>query len=392
MASGDDDDILPVVRVDDLQEYARRHLPPNAWNYYSSGANDENLLRETRKAYARWLLRARVLRGARVPPDTTCHVVGGTVRSPICVAPTAMQRMAHPDGEIASCRAAAKLGACYTLSSWATTSLEDVAAAQATVDHSAVRWFQLYVYKDRSRTAGMIRRACASGYRALVLTVDAPLLGRRERDVRQPFRLPEPLQLANFSEMLGATAPTNQSALAAHVTDMIDSTLNWDDLHWLAAQSTIPLIIKGVLRADDAIMAARHPAVAAIVVSSHGGRQLDCGRATIDALPDVVSAVRGTGSDMDVYLDGGVRRGTDVLKALALGAKAVFVGRPVLWGLAYQGQQGVELALQMMNDELSLAMTLVGVSTLDDITPEHVEHNDAVRSSLAKRAYPTSRL
>jgi 4-hydroxymandelate oxidase len=274
--------------------------------------------------------------------------------------------MAHPDGELATVRAAGAAGTIMILSSLSNTDVEDVCAAA-----TGPVWFQLYVYRDRAATEGLVRRAEAAGCDAIVLTVDAPLLGRRERDVRNRFHLPDGLTVKNMLPAGYGEVPMQadpESGLAAYFASLIDPSLDWDDVAWLRETTKLPLVLKGIVRADDAARAVRVGA-AAIVVSNHGGRQLDTSVATIDALPAIAEAVAGR---VDVLVDGGVRRGTDVVKALALGAKAVCVGRPVLWGLAVGGQGGVEHVLALLRDELDLAMALCGAPTVEAITPDLV--------------------
>ncbi|CAN0502589.1 unnamed protein product [Ectocarpus sp. 12 AP-2014] len=276
--------------------------------------------------------------------DTSTTVLGQKISSPICIAPTAMQRMAHDSGECATAGAAAKAGALMTLSSWSTTALEDVAKAGGP---GGARWFQLYVYKDRKITEQLVKRALAAGYTALAVTVDTPVLGRREADMRNRFKLPEHLTMGNFVSAGGAHASGtkdggNDSGLAAYVASLIDRTLDWNDIKWLRTIcGSMKIVVKGVMTAEDAAESVRQ-GVDGIWVSNHGARQLDTTPATIEVLPEVVAAVSGR---CEIYLDGGICRGTDVFKALALGAKAVFIGRPVLWGLAHSVSKGLTVLL-----------------------------------------------
>jgi 4-hydroxymandelate oxidase len=267
--------------------------------------------------------------------------------------------MAHPEGELATARAAAAMGSLHIVSTLATTRLEDVAAAS-----EAPKWFQLYVHKDRGLTRSLVERAQAAGYRAIVLTVDAPILGRRLADERNLFALPAGMTMANLQSAAGlGSTLEEQSMLAKYVASRHDASLTWKDLSWLYGLASLPLLIKGVVRGDDAARAVDH-GVAGVVVSNHGARQLDGAPASIDALPGVVAAVAGR---CPVLFDGGVRRGTDVLKALALGAVAVLVGRPILWGLAVGGEQGVARVLEILQHELSTAMALAGCARIADI-------------------------
>jgi 4-hydroxymandelate oxidase len=297
--------------------------------------------------------------------DLATTVLGARVEMPILVAPMAFHRLAHADGELATARAASAAGTVMTVSTLATTSLEAVREASI-----GVLWFQLYIFRDRDVTRALVQRAEASGYAAIVLTVDTPVLGRRERDVRGRFQLPPELTMANLLPGLADTFPdvAAGSALSAYAADMLDPSVTWPDLEWLRSITRLPIVVKGIVRGDDAARAVEHGA-AAIVVSNHGGRQLDTAIATIRALPEVSEAVAGR---VEVMLDGGVRRGTDVVKALALGARAVLVGRPLLWGLALGGEDGVREVLALLRDELDLAMALCGCGSVHDITHDLV--------------------
>jgi 4-hydroxymandelate oxidase len=270
--------------------------------------------------------------------------------------------MAHPDGELATVRAAGAMGTVMILSTLSNTAVEDVVA-----NAPGPVWFQLYVYKDRGATRELIERAENAGARALVLTVDAPLLGSRERDARNRFALPDGLKVENLHGSRQDVARIELgSGLAKYFYDLVDAGLTFRDLDWLSSISKLPLVVKGVVRGDDAARAVDHGAKA-VVVSNHGGRQLDTAPATIDVLPEVAAAI---GDRAQIFLDGGVRRGTDVLKALARGARAVLVGRPILWGLSCGGQAGVERALAILQNEIDLAMALAGCATLADIGPD----------------------
>jgi 4-hydroxymandelate oxidase len=279
---------------------------------------------------------------------------------PVLLAPTAFNRLAHPDGELAAARAAAHAQTAMVVSTMASTSLEEVAAAVR-----SPLWFQLYVYRDRDLTRDLVQRASGAGYRALVLTVDAPLLGRRERDARNRFVLPAGISARNLE-----IAPSEEarwrpdSSFFDYFHAHMDPSLSWDTVAWLRSITPLPIVLKGVLAAEDARQAVACGA-AGVIVSNHGGRQLDGAIATLDALPDVADAVAG---EIPVLLDGGIRRGTDVLKALALGARAVLIGRPYLWGLAAAGEEGVFRVLEILRDELRLAMALVGAASIDAVT------------------------
>jgi 4-hydroxymandelate oxidase len=358
---------MEPVNIFELEAMAREKLAREAYDYYASGAQDEVTLRENRAAYDRLTLAYRVLVDvSRREMGTT--VLGQPVAMPIVVAPTAFHRMACPEGELATARAAGAAGTVMILSTLSNTRVEEVVAATP-----GPVWFQLYVYRDRKATEGLVRRAEAAGCRALVLTVDAPFLGRRERDVRNRFSLPPGLTVANmlpegYGEVPQATA---DSGLAVYFASLLNPAMTWQDLAWLRSITELPVVVKGIIRPDDALRAA-DAGVAGIVVSNHGGRQLDTAPATIDVLPEVADALKSRGHGTEVLVDGGVRRGTDVLKALALGARAVLVGRPVLWGLAANGEAGAAWVLRHLREELDLAMALAGAPTLADITRDLV--------------------
>lgn len=350
---------MEPINVEEYRKAAREALPRMAYDYYASGAHDEITLWENRAAWDRIPLRYRVLRDVS-DRDTRASVLGREVAFPILVAPTAFHRLAHPEGELATVRAAGRVGAGMILSTLSTTAMEEVMAeAEGPV------WFQLYVYRDRDVTEALVRRAEAAGCGAIVLTVDAPLLGTRERDVRNRFRLPAGMAAENLLPAGVETVPGVEadSGLAAYVDRLFDPSLDWEDLAWLVGRTDLPVLVKGIVHPEDGRLAAEHGA-AGIVVSNHGGRQLDTAPGTADVLPGVVDAVDGR---VPVLVDGGVRRGTDVVKALALGAEAVCVGRPVLWGLAVDGEAGAARVLRILADELDLAMGLCGCPSLDEV-------------------------
>jgi 4-hydroxymandelate oxidase len=343
-----------------LEAAARERLERGVYDYIAGGADAELTLADNLAAWSRLRLRPRVLRDV-TEVSTATTLLGSPVPTPLLVAPMAYHRMADPDGEAASAAGAAAAGAAYVCSTQATMSVEEVADAAP----DALRWFQVYVVRDRGWTAELVARAATAGYRALVLTVDVPLLGTRLRDLRNDFRLPTGLKPANAPP----TGAARQRELAADVlaqAGQFDPALTPDTIGWLAERSGLPVVVKGVLRGDDAVACLDAGAVG-VVVSNHGGRQLDGVVATADALPEVAAAV---GDRAEVYVDGGIRHGTDILKALALGARAVLIGRPVLWGLAAGGAAGVERVLSALVAELRLAMALCGAVSLDQITPD----------------------
>ncbi len=337
---------------------ARERLPAAAFDYIAGGADDELTLADNVAAWSRLRLRPRVLRDVSVI-DTSTTVLGTPVPLPVLVAPVGHQRLAHPDGENETARGAAQTGTVLIASTLATTRLEDIAAAS-----TGPRWMQIYVQRDRHSTAALVKRAVAAGYTALVFTVDLPIAGARRRDERNSFTLPPGLSIANFESSMPHVP--GSSGLAAHVSRDLDPNLTFADIGWLASISGLPVVVKGVLRGDDA-RACVDAGAAGIVVSNHGGRQLDTAIATADALPEIVATV---GADAEVYVDGGIRAGTDVLKALAMGARAVLVGRPVIWGLATGGAAGVAAVLAAYGDEFARAMALCGAAGVTDLTPD----------------------
>ena len=356
-------DTIPFLNLAEIEEAARERLGTMAYEYYVGGANDEVTVSENRSAFDRLALRYHVMVDvSRRSTKTT--VLGTPLEMPVLVAPTAFQRLACDDGELATARAAAAAGTVMILSTASTCSIEDVAAIDGP------KWFQLYVYSDRGLTKALVERAEACGMEAVVLTVDAPVLGRRERDLRNRFHLPSGIRLANVPSSGSVPMPTGhgESGLANHFASGIDASLTWKDIDWLHSITKMPVLIKGIVRGDDAIQAVEH-GVAGIIVSNHGGRQLDTAIASIRALPEVAEAVA---ERAEVLVDGGVRRGTDVIKALALGARAVLLGRPVVWGLAAGGENGARRVLDLLRAEIDLAMALCGCPTIDDISRDLV--------------------
>ena len=354
---------MEVLNLADLETLARARLPQMAWDYYASGADDESCVRRNCEAFEQLALHYRVLVDvAHRTLDTT--VLGQRASLPVLVAPTAFHKLAHEEGELASVRAAGDAGTIFILSTLSTTRVEDVVAAAA-----GPVWFQLYVYRDRKATEALVRRVEAAGCKALVLTVDAPLLGRRERDVRNRFALPPGLAVENMHGYEEVARPAMDSGLAEYFANLIDPSLTWDAITWLRSLTKLPVLVKGIVRADDAARAVAAGA-SGIVVSNHGGRQLDASPATIEVLARISDAVAGR---TEILLDGGVRRGSDVIKALALGAKAVLVGRPVLWGLAAAGRAGVAAALGVLRREIDLAMALCGCPDVASITRDLVD-------------------
>jgi 4-hydroxymandelate oxidase len=338
------------VDLVELEEQARQLLPQDVYDYFAGAAGDELTLADNVAAWDRVRLRPRVLRDV-TNVDTATTALGASVASPIHVAPTAFHRMAHADGEEATARGAASAGNLLVLSTRSTARVEDVAAAGG----DGPRWYQVYVLQDRSKTEDQVKRAAAAGFRALVLTGDTPYLGRRLRDVRNAFEIP-----ANVGTAIAEASGTGIIDQAPDVT--------FDDIGWLLELTGLPVLVKGVLRGDDA-QACIDAGAAGVIVSNHGGRQLDGAVASADALAEVVDAVGDAG---EVYVDGGVRRGTDVVRALALGAQGVLIGRPVLWALATDGAEGVRRLLRALTHELVLAMALCGAANIAEISRDLV--------------------
>jgi len=335
-----------VINVAEYAAAAAEKVEPSVWCYFEGGAGDEVTLRANIAAYSRWRFRPRMLVDvSSVSTETT--LLGIPVSMPVGVAPFAMQRLLDPDGEVATARAAAAAGALLAVSTLTTRTHADIEAAS-----DGPRWFQLYVTRDRAATLEHIAEARERGYSAVVLTVDLPYVGRRERDLRLGFQNPPP-------------------DLALPYAHLFDTTpaLTWRDLEWIRTECALPLVVKGILTREDALLAVEHGADA-VWVSNHGGRQLDHVAAGIDALPEVVEAVAGR---CEVYVDGGIRRGGDVVKALALGARAAFAGRAFACGLAVEGEQGVASVLELLRAEIELTLGLLGCTSPDEVTRGHIE-------------------
>jgi len=336
-----------MINVADYLEAAREKVAPEVWCYFEGGAGDEVTLRGNVAAYERWQLRPRML--VDVSAVTTGMTLLGTeVASPLGIAPFAMQGLIDHDGELATARAAAAAGVLMTVSTLTTRTHAEIRKTAG----AGPRWFQLYVLKDRGRTIDHMHEAWEAGYSALVLTVDAPFIGRRERDLRLGFQNPPPdldLPYANLFEMT--------------------PELTWRDLEWIRAEMPLPIVVKGILTREDAELAVEHGADA-VWVSNHGGRQLDGVAAGLEALPEVAEAVAGR---CEVYVDGGIRRGTDVLKALALGADAAFAARAFACALAVGGEAGVSHALTLLQDEIALGLGLLGCTSPEQVTHAHVQ-------------------
>jgi isopentenyl diphosphate isomerase/L-lactate dehydrogenase-like FMN-dependent dehydrogenase len=359
--NGDD-----LHNVADFERTAAGKLEAGVAGYFFGGACDELSLREAVTAWRQWRLRPRVLAGHE-RWETRVEVLGSELSMPILVAPVAYQRLVDEEGELAMARAAAAAGTVMCLSTLATSRPGEVASAITEVN--AHNWFQFYCFRDEGVTQALIDEAIESGFKAIVVTVDAPRGGRRERDLRTGFKIPERLGVPSVQAALGSTrAVTIEETFA-----LMDPALGWADLEDLASTCDLPVLVKGILTAEDAVLALEHGA-AGVIVSNHGGRQLDCAVATADALPDVVDVLAGRGT---VLVDGGIRRGTDVAVALALGADAVMVGRPALWGLAVGGQAGALRVLELLREEFELALALLGCASPAELTRAHVRRAPA---------------
>jgi (S)-2-hydroxy-acid oxidase len=400
---------LNCLTIKELEKLAAERMDKQTRDYYNEGADSGSTLAENISAYQKYRIRPRVLRDISAI-DTSVSIFGHKNSVPLGVAPTAMQCLAHPDGELATARACKEMGIVMGLSSFSTTSLEDVKGALGNEHPGAL---QLYLFEDREESRRLIQRAKKAGYSAVFLTVDTPVLGRRNLEIRNQFTLPKHLNVANFnrdedgnneSKVKDGDAEANQAherskeessdtsskrippkgPITFH-THAPNPTLNWErDIAWLKEQCypEMQVWVKGIATGEDALLAC-HYDVDGIVVSNHGGRQLNGALATIDALPEVVEAVRSQSKKIPVHVDGGIRHGTDVFKALALGADFVWIGRPVLWGLAYKGQDGVELCLKLLSDEIRLCMGLAGVTKVEDIGKEYLVKID--RSGFVSR-------
>jgi 4-hydroxymandelate oxidase len=351
---------LSLICVEDYEVRARPRLGAEIWDFVAGGSGAERTLAANREAFDRVRVRPRVLVDVSTCVSATT-LLGSTLAAPLGVAPTAYHRMFHPDGEIGTARGAGAAGALYVVSMFASRTLEEIAGAA-----TGPLWLQLYWLRRREVLAGLVARAAAAGYRAIVLTVDAPRIGRRLRDLRNGFALDAGVRAVNLdAELVAATHQrrAGESAIAVQAEQTFDQTVTWADLGWLRRQSELPLVLKGILTAEDAVRAVEC-GVDGVIVSNHGGRQLDGVEAGLDALPEVVRAVAGA---CPVLLDGGVRCGTDVFAALALGAAAVLVGRPVLWALAVDGGTAVTHLLSLLREDLVHTMALAGRPTLADI-------------------------
>jgi 4-hydroxymandelate oxidase len=365
MTSGHD--IPPgTVSLADYEALARTRMGENAWAYIAGGSADELTMRWNREAFDRIRLEGRVLR-EMTGATTQVELLGLTLPYPILVAPVAFQRLVHPDGEIAAALGASALGAAMVVSTLASFTIEDIARAA-----TAPLWFQLYMHYDRGFTRTLVQRAEAAGYRALVVTVDASVSGLRNRQQRAGFRLPEDIAAVNLADLPQPAKPPLGPGESPIFRGMLDGAATWRDIATLVASTRLPVLLKGIIAPDDA-RAALDCGVAGLIVSNHGGRTLDTLPASIDALPRIADTVGGR---VPLLLDGGIRRGTDVLKALAFGARAVLIGRPCVYGLTVAGGAGVAHVLSLLRAEFEMAMALTGCASVADIDPAAIWSDD----------------
>jgi isopentenyl diphosphate isomerase/L-lactate dehydrogenase-like FMN-dependent dehydrogenase len=355
------------INVADYERLAAERMEPGAHGYFAGGAGDERTLRDNVEAFGRWQLRPRVLVDVGEATART-SVLGSEIAMPLIVAPVAFQRLADPEGEPGMAKAAAAADTIMCLSSLASAAPREVAAAAP----DAESWLQLYCFKDRGITRALMDEAVEHGFRAIALTVDAPRVGRRERDFRTGFEVPADVSVPAVEAAVGAGTPMTPQEVFA----LVDPTLTWDDLSSLTGECSLPILVKGVHTGEDARLAIEHGA-AGVVVSNHGGRQLDTVPASLDMLPEIAEAVEGRG---EVLMDGGIRRGTDVVTALALGAGAVLAGRAPLWGLAVGGVRGAQRVLEILREEIELALCLCGCPTPAHVTRDHVQRPPYIRA------------
>ena len=372
------------LNIADLETVCRRRMGKEGLDYYTSAADDELTLRENRSAFQRVFLIPRVLVNVK-SVDLSAQLLGTACSMPLYISACALGKLAHPDGECALTRAAGGAGILQMCPTLASCTIEEMAAARASVG-SPTQWFQLYVNANRATTLALIRRAEKAGMKALCITVDAPVLGRRERDMRNKMKSAPPSAMKGGAKVAGAGA----GGVARTISQFIDPSLAWSDLAWFQANTRLPIVLKGIQCSEDALMAVRH-GVAGIVVSNHGGRQLDCARSGIEMLADICDTLRAAQllDRLEVFMDGGVRRGSDIYKALALGARAVGIGRPALFGLGAYGQEGVERVLELLKEELLMTMMLMGCPSI-----AHVRRDSVITSSLSQHvtAVPTDYL
>lgn len=354
-----------MINIKGYEEQAARNLPREVYEFLAGGAGDETSLVTHAQAYQKIYLRPRVLVDVS-SIDLSCSIFGKKLNLPFIAAPVAFKMLVHPEGELAVARAVANTAIGHTLSLNATKSIEDVASAAPNLKQQ-INWFQLYVLKDRVLTKEIIERAVAHGHNGICVTVDRPIRGKRDRDIQNGFTIPKTLKPGNLpSGYAGGNTPKGGAFSASNGIELIDPSLSWEDLDWIKSISKVPIILKGILHPLDAQLAVDQ-GIDGIIVSGHGARNLDGIIPPIEALPDIVNAVQGRA---EVFVDGGIRRGTDILKALALGAKAVLLGRPLVWGLACEGEAGVQKVIEILEEELRISMALTGCTSLGRINKD----------------------
>jgi len=354
-----------MLNAFDFEGVAKSVLKPDAWAYYSSGADDEITLRENHSAFHRLWLKPRVMVDVE-KVDMSTNLLGTKSSMPLYITATALGKLGHPDGEKVLTLASAQQDIIQMIPTLASCSFNELVGARA---ENQTQWFQLYVNKDRSITEKLVRQAEASGIKGLFITADAPQLGRREKDMRQKYSADDPEQIVKSK----AKVSRSQGAARA-ISTFIDPSLNWKDIKWFRSITNMPILLKGIQTAEDAVLAARH-GCQGVVLSNHGGRQLDFAPSAIEILPEVMDALKVEGLDknFEVYVDGGIRRGTDIFKAIALGAKGVGIGRPALFAMSAYGVDGVVKLIQLLKDELEMVMRLMGTPTIADIKPEMID-------------------
>lgn len=355
-----------MFNINDFEQLAKQSLDSSIFDFFYGGANDEITLKENLNAYNKITLSPRVLKGVQ-NPDTTISFFGNTLDMPILIAPMAFQKLANPQGEVETAKGASLANTIMTGSTYSTTLLSNIAA-----ELSIPPWFQLYILKDRGITRSIIELAESTGCKALVITVDAPIYGKRERELKAPLEFE--IILPDLLAITAQLYPAIQLKYAKDISTFLAPNISWQDIEWVKSITKLPIFLKGILGGDDAVLAASY-GVYGVIISNHGGRQLDTTPAAICVLPKIAQAVEGT---LEILIDGGIRRGTDILKALALGAKAVFVGRPVIWGLAADGHRGVYNVLNLLNEELKTSMVLCGCGKLSDITSDIIYESNKI--------------
>ncbi|XP_054717337.1 uncharacterized protein LOC129226733 [Uloborus diversus] len=358
--------------IKDYQDYAEAYMDGQARDYYNSAAHHMLTLKDNEDAFSRYVIRPRVLRNVAYR-NMSLTVFGQSLKMPIGVSPVAFQRMAHPDGEMGTSRAVARHGGIMILSMLATTGVDELSNSSPL---DSVHWLQVYITRNREITKNIIQKAEKVGFKAIVVTVDSPVNGMWGVNMGRNLSLPPHLSLPNL-----LIPDVGGNMRVGIQQELLDPALTWKDIQWIQTFTGLPIVVKGVLTAEDAILAVENGA-SGILVSNHGGRQLDTVPATLDALPEIVQAVKG---QAEVFLDGGVRSGMDVFKALSLGARAVFFGRPAIWGLVHSGQNGVRNVLRIMENELDQTMALSGVSTLQDIDGTHVVRKQSLSYPLERK-------